>query len=70
MALTLGAKVRIERDETKHPSRGTWPWYRGKTGTVVGINRAGTGATEYGVGFGKAKWADAWFKGYELAVMR
>jgi hypothetical protein len=69
MALTPGTKVRIGRDETKHPSRGSWPRFRDKTGTIVEVNRAGRGATEYGIGFGKSKRSDAWFKGYELAVI-
>ena len=31
-------RVRIERDETGHPCKGTWPQFRGRTGTVVEIN--------------------------------
>lgn len=45
----LGTKVRIERDERRYPSKGTWPQFRGKTGTVVEINLG-----EIGVTFGKA----------------
>lgn len=66
--LTVGANVRIERDETIHPSRGSWPQFRGRTGTIIEINRAGKGATEYGVGFGKQQRAEAWFKAHELTV--
>lgn len=44
-----GDRVRIERDETRWPSKGTWPRYRGRVGTVVEINLG-----EYGVTFGKA----------------
>jgi hypothetical protein len=47
-APAVGDRVRIERDETKYPSKGTWPYYRGKTGTVVEINLG-----EYGVVFTK-----------------
>ena len=66
--LRVGSRVRVERDETLYPSRGTWPQFRGKTGTVVEVNRAGRGPTEYGVGFGKATRASAWFKAYELRL--
>lgn len=45
-----GTRVRIERDETLYPSKGTWPWFRGKTGTVVEINHG-----ECGVSFGKVR---------------
>jgi len=70
MALTVNTKVRIQRDETRHPSRGTWPRFRGKAGTIIEVNRARKGATEYGVSFTKARRTDAWFKSYELAVIR
>ncbi|MGV0738207.1 hypothetical protein ABQF35_14395 [Mycobacterium syngnathidarum] len=65
-ALTKGTKVGIQRDETQHPSRGTWPQFRGRTGTINDINAAGGGATEYGIGFGKSRSCDAWFKAHEL----
>lgn len=74
--------IRIERDETRHPSRGTWPQFRGRTGTVVEINadRARPHRTEYGVVFGKVgprtdgrgKFVRSgnepitWFKAHEL----
>jgi hypothetical protein len=73
----VGDLVRIERDETRYPSKGTWPRFRGKTGTIVEIN-----VDEYGVCFGKViprksrpgsfDWdsADvAWFQPYELSVI-
>jgi hypothetical protein len=80
--IKVGDKVRIERDETRHPSRGTWPQFRGKTGTVVEINRAGRGPTEYGVCFTKVSpggprskraftWDQAsvaWFKRHEIVL--
>lgn len=44
----VGDRVRIERDETRWPSRGTWPRYRGRTGVVVEINLG-----EVGVAIGK-----------------
>jgi hypothetical protein len=73
--VNVGDKVRIERDETRYPPKGTWPQFRGKTGTIVEIN-----GDEYGVCFGKVakapkshrralNWnaADvAWFKAYEI----
>lgn len=77
----VGERVRIERDETKYPSKGTWPQFRGKTGTVVEINedRKWPHLTEYGVTFGNTYkrtdgksglWRDGkpvtWFKVYEL----
>ncbi|MGV0811744.1 hypothetical protein ABQF34_07245 [Mycolicibacterium boenickei] len=78
----VGARVRIERDETRYPSRGTWPQFRGKTGTVVEVNhdRKRPHLTEYGVIFGKVwprpdrpgvlRWSGddtiTWFKAYEL----
>jgi ribosomal protein L21E len=43
-----GDRVRIERDEALYPSRGSWPQFRGKVGTVVTINREDR---EWGVKF-------------------
>ena len=75
--VNIGDRVRIQRDETRYPSKGTWPQFRGKTGTIVEINLG-----EYGVCFGKVTprksrpgsfdWdsADvAWFRDYELSVI-
>jgi hypothetical protein len=76
MTLQLGGQVRIERDETRYPSKGTWPQFRGRRGTIVLIN-----GDEYGVVFGKVwpradrpgvlRWSGedviTWFKAYELA---
>ena len=47
---TVGDRVRIERDESRYPSKGTWPQFRGKTGTIVEINLG-----EYGVIFSAVK---------------
>lgn len=69
MTINVGSTVLIERNETLHPPKGTWPQFRGKTGTVIEINNAGLGAAEYAVGFGKARRASAWFKSHELTVM-
>jgi hypothetical protein len=44
----VGDRVKIERDEQLYPSKGTWPYYRGKTGTVVEHNLG-----EIGASFGK-----------------
>jgi len=72
--LAVGTQVRIERDETRYPSKGTWPSFRGKTGTIVEINLG-----EYGVAFGKVTprksrpssfdWKSddvAWFQPHEV----
>lgn len=47
--------VRVQRDEIRNPSRGTWPQFRGRAGTVVEINldHKRPYQTEYGVVFGK-----------------
>jgi hypothetical protein len=76
--VNVGDRVRIERDETRYPSKGTWPQFRGKTGTIVEINLG-----EYGVCFGKVwprpdrpgvyRWggddSPTWFQPYELRVL-
>lgn len=49
--LTTGTQVRIERDEIRYPTKGSWRHYRGRTGTIVQINRAGAG------GIGSARGA-------------
>ena len=64
--MRVGDHVRVQRDERLYPSKGTWPQFRGKTGTIIEINRSGMGATEYGVGFAKSARTSAWFKAYEL----
>lgn len=58
-----GTKVIVQRDETKYPPKGTWPWYRGKKGVVV-TNLIHP--SEYGVSFTGGDSADAYFKEYEL----
>ena len=75
--MNIGDRVKIERDEIRYPSKGTWPRFGGKTGTIVEVNLG-----EYGVCFGKVTprrsrpgsfdWdsADvAWFQPYELKVL-
>jgi hypothetical protein len=77
----VGDRVRIERDETRYPTKGTWPQFRGKTGTIVAINvdRKHPHLTEYGVAFGKTRQRAGrpdgsligdgivtWFKAHEL----
>ena len=77
--MNIGDRVVIERDETRYPSRGTWPQFRGRTGTVVEINADGKRPhlTEYGVVFGSTRKPNrnssiaggaktVWFKVYEL----
>jgi hypothetical protein len=78
----VGDRVRIERDETRYPSQGTWPQFRNRTSTVVEINRdhKHPHLTEYGVVFGKTRRrpdgslhgddVTTWFKVYELRVIR
>lgn len=77
----VGDRVRVQRDEARHPSRGTWIRYRGKTGTVVEVNRdrRRPHLTEYGVVFGTVRRPDrhgsiatggsTWFKAYELTPL-
>jgi hypothetical protein len=80
---TIGDRVRIERDETLYPSKGTWPTFRGRVGTVVEINRDGKRPhlTEFGVSFGgklrrrpdgslHGNNVVTWFKGYELSPLK
>jgi hypothetical protein len=65
--IKVGDKVRIERDETRHPSRGTWPQFRGKTGTVVEIRSAPEGPA----GKRAFTWDQAsvaWFKRHEIVL--
>lgn len=66
--MNQGTKVIVERDETKYPSRGTWPQFRGKRGIVTCVVRGGGGPVEYGVAFSNNPDAetDAYFKRYEL----
>jgi hypothetical protein len=76
-AIAVGARVRIERDETRYPSRGTWPEFRGRVGVVVEIN-----AGEYGVIFGATRRranrpvcaasgeaVTTWFRAYEIRAI-
>lgn len=78
---TVGDRVRIERDETRYPSKGTWPQFRGRVGTIVEVNadRKRPRLTEYGVVFGATRTlpdgstraangceVTTWFKIYEL----
>jgi len=46
----VGDRIRIERDETRYPPKGTWPQFRRRNGTVVEINSG-----EYGVVFSKVR---------------
>lgn len=71
-----GDRVRVERDETVWPSRGSWPQYRGREGTVITVNRTDH---EYGVSFVKVRDrgdgtlagpdAVTWFRPHELTVL-
>jgi hypothetical protein len=80
----VGDRVRIERDETRWPAKGTWYELRGKVGTMIEINwdRKRPHLTEYGVVFGAIRAmpnggiraADGrdvttWFHPWELSVI-
>jgi hypothetical protein len=77
----VGDRVRVKRDETRYPTRGSWPRFRGRTGTVIEINpdRRRSHLTEYAVAFGKVSARTnngslkasgiAWFKVYEIAAL-
>lgn len=75
----VGDAVRIERDEARYPSKGTWPQFRGRVGTVVEVNtdRKHAHLTEYGVVFAKARTDGrggqysivTWFKLHEMHAL-
>lgn len=79
--MNVGDRVRIVRDETRYPARGTWPGFRGRTGTIVEVNRdrKRPHLTEYGVAFGRLRRrpdgslhgedAPAWFRRHEIAAL-
>ena len=72
--IEVGTVVRIERDETKYPSKGTWPQFRGRTGTVVEFNlgEIAIGKTLPASGRRGGNMAGnavTWFRPYELAVI-
>lgn len=74
---SVGDLVRIERDEKRYPSMGTWPRYRGKPGVVVMLNQE-DGEIGVEVGAARARYrpdgrglqydsaAVAWFLPHEL----
>lgn len=77
--MNVGDRVVVERDETRFPSKGTWPEFRGRTGTVVEVNedRKRPHLTEYGVVFVKVRATPTtfgsisdgqpvWFKAHEM----
>lgn len=82
--MKIGTRVKIERDEQKYPPTGTWHWFSGRSGTVVQVNRAGGGSTEYGVCFGAVTLAEesgnrtldwesdqvVWFLRHEMRPLR
>lgn len=82
--MKIGDRVVIARDEQTYPSKGTWPRFRGKVGTVVEINhdRRRPDRTEYAVCWGRVRpsahrfggydwdaYAVAWFKSQEMRPM-
>lgn len=76
----VGDRVRIQRDETRYPSKGTWPRFRGRVGTIVEVSHdKQPHLTEYAVVFSKANRRSdrpdlfrydsasvVWFKGHEI----
>lgn len=79
--IRAGDRVRIQRDENRYPSGGTWPQFRGRTGVVVQINpdHNRPHLTEYGVIFravprdraaSQQRWWNGcdvvWFKRHEM----
>lgn len=76
--------VRVGRDETRWPSHGSWPTYRGRKATIVSVNREvhDSGPNigqpfhlEYGVCFDAyvhptKEGAQSWFLPHELEVLR
>jgi hypothetical protein len=79
--VNVGDRVRVERDETRHPSKGTWPQFRGRIGTVVEVNAdlKRPELTECGVIFGATRRRPdgslhgddvvTWFKVYEITAL-
>jgi hypothetical protein len=77
----VGDRVRIERDETCYPSKGTWPAFRGKIGTLVEVNedKKRPRLTEYRVAFGAVRRRPdgslhgddivTWFKSHEISAL-
>lgn len=65
MTFRRGDRVRVERDERRWPSKGTWPKYRGREGTVVAISRSDG---EYGVSFNRSHDNITWFALHELVA--
>lgn len=68
--MRIGDRVKINRDLVQYPSKGCWPVYQGKRGTLISLNRNGGGTAEYGVSFSNDDGVDAWFKRYEISPMK
>ncbi len=83
MKIRVGDKVRIERDEIRRPSGGTWSQFRGRIGTVVEISRDRNypHLTEFGIVFNNPRLRVdrpglydssgpvTWFKIYEIVAV-
>jgi len=67
----VGAIVRIERDQTRWPSKGSWSKYRGRSATIVSVNvetlDAGPGTKPRNVPF-HVEYGIAWKPGADLAA--
>ena len=65
--MKIGTKVVVQRDEKKYLSRGTWPRFRGKKGTVTGTSQGEIGVVFCADNaFTPNRRADAWFLRHEL----
>lgn len=70
--LQLGTIVLIDRDEKLYPSKGSWPRYRGRLGTIVAINKRDK---EYGVSWStnvtniRKENTASWFLAHELRAV-
>jgi hypothetical protein len=68
----IGDVVKVERDERLYPSRGTWPKYRGRIGTVVTAlqqGEVGVSWKPHAATYGAKMGADAWFHPHELTKL-
>lgn len=66
--MNIGDRVKVERDEKLFPARGTWRYFRGKTGEIIEINKQAKGPWEYGISL--LGWGLVWFKKHEIRPVR
>ena len=80
--MNVGDHIRVERDEKKYPSRGTWRRYSGKTGYICIVDESSYGVV---LTVTRPPWrkdsgrehelsydSDAilWFRPHELVVLK